>query len=131
MAEDRRCDSGIEDMDWTCGCKYCQAKESALSHNYIREHSGYAYNYHRHGLVDLDPLKFEIEENCLCEDCKEIKYVRKYGFSSDVNKESALTCLCKICTNIRKDYYLYYADNVKAEPGCLCKQCRNLRKEYE
>ena len=110
-------DSGIEDMDLTCGCKYCQAKESALSHNYLREHSG-----QRDGLVDLDPLKFEIEENCTCEDCLKIRYVRKYGFSSDVNEESALTCVCKICENIRKDYYLYYAENLKAEPGCLCKQ---------
>ena len=117
-------DSGIEDMDWTCGCKYCQAKERALSYNYLYEHS-----FKLGKPMELDPLKFEIEEDCTCEDCKKIKYVRKYGFSSDVNEESALTCVCKICENIRKDYYMYYAENLTAEPGCLCKQCRIIRKD--
>ena len=117
-------DSGIEDMDWTCGCKYCQAKERALSYNYLYEHS-----YKLGKPMELDPLKFEIEEDCTCEECKKIKYVRKYGFSSDVNEESALTCVCKICENIRKDYYMYYAENLTAEPRCLCKQGRILRQD--
>ena len=124
-------DSGIEDMDWTCECKYCRAKENALSHNYIREHSGSTFAYHRHGLIDVDPLKFEIEENCLCEDCMEIKYVRQYGFCSDIKMESTMTCVCSICRNIRNDYYLNYSDNMKPEAGCLCKTCRSIRRQKD
>ena len=124
-------DSGIEDMDWTCGCKYCQVKENVLSHIYIREHSGYNRSYYKYSLNDLDPLKFEIQENCLFEDCKEIKYVREYGFCSDIKAENKLTCLCKLCTNIRKDLYLYFGDNLKAEPACLSKLCRDVRTQND
>ena len=125
-------DSGIEDMDWTCGCKYCQVKEEVLCHNRFYENSYYECSFYKHSLKELDPLKFEIQENCLCEDCKEIKYVRKYGQCRDINAESKFSCVCELCRKIRrKDPYLYYADNMKPEPGCLSKVCRDLRTEND
>ena len=120
------CDSEIEDMDWTCGCKYCQVKENVLSCN--------AYNKmcRISKRKELDPpKKFEIQEECLCECCEDIKYCRKYGQCRDINFESKFTCICEVCAKIRKDSYLFYAENLKPEPGCLCKVCRNLRTENE
>ena len=69
---DRRCDSGIEDMNWTCGCKFCQKKEDALSWNNF-----YQMTRIDRKPIELDPLKFEIQEECTCECCEDIKYCCK------------------------------------------------------
>ena len=81
--------------------------------------------------MELDPLKFEIEEDCTCEWCEDIKYCCEHGKCRDLNFESKFTCPCGVCLEIRKDNYLYYADNLKPEAGCLCKLCRDLRTEDE
>ena len=81
--------------------------------------------------VDLDPLKFEIQEECTCECCEDIKYFRKNDTCRDLNMEDKKTCQCGVCTRVRKDYYLFYADNLKPEAGCLCQLCRALRNEND